>query len=98
MRHSDLDKGDRLVIALSVQQHICFDRRIEACVLLAQGVDLHTLQHIFRLVLPSHLRISARDPQLALRDHIRVVLVMIDDIIERTDSPQEIAFMEFRLA
>ena len=34
---------------------------------------------------------------MALRNHIRVVLIMIDDIIEGTDGTEEIAFMELRL-
>ena len=66
--------------------------------LTTKRIYLHPIEHILRFVLPVHLGIRPRNPQLALRNHIRIVLIMTDDIIEGTDGTEEIAFMKLRFA
>ena len=82
----------------ALEQHIGFDGRIEPRVLLGERIDIDALKHVFRLVLPAHLGVRTRDPQLALRDHVGIVGVMVDDIIEGADGSEEVPFMELRLA
>ena len=65
--------------------------------LLRERIDIDTLQHILRLVLPAHFGIRTCHPQLALRNHVGIVGIMVDNIIERTYSSEEVSFMELRL-
>ena len=86
MRDSQLNERYRLMIMSAFEQHVSFDGRVEFGMLPAECIDLHAIEHVFRFILPSHFGICTRDPKLALRDDIRVVRIMTNDIVEGTDS------------
>ena len=96
IRQRQLDKRNSFVILLTFQQHIRLRGRILRRVLATQRIHIHLIHHIFRFVLPTHLGIRTRHPQLTLCHHVRIVVVVLDDIVKSSDGTEEISLTELR--